>query len=382
MGLFYRTRKGENIDFTVELKGDWYSDIRQETRARYLAPEWYPQSGVEIIWPDENTDWRDNLAEVTDTYVRLAFEIASRELLLIVTPEVDYVKSLIGKRLPQKALRNIVVAPCQINDTWSRDSGFLSVVSSQGVELMDFKFNGWGNKFKSDKDDSINKHLFDNHFIKGQYIDCGDFVLEGGSIDVDELGTMLTTESCLLSPSRNPNLNKLEIEQKLIRYFGISRVLWLSHGHLTGDDTDGHIDTLARLCSHGRIAYVKCYDANDEQHDELSKMEQELQSFCQPSGENYELVPLPLPRAVYATSQDGKTQERLPATYANYLVINKAVLMPTYNQPDNDEKAARTLQQLYPRHEIVKVPCLSLIRQHGSLHCSTMQFPGSVITKK
>ena len=379
MGLLYKNRNDRIIDFTLDLKNDWQSDIREETRSRFLAPEWYPQSGVEIIWPTSETDWSYMLDEITGTYIRITFEIASRERLLIVTSDPEGVNRLLSSHMPQKAMKNIAIAQQEINDTWARDNGFLTVVGPAGAELMDFGFNGWGNKFEASKDSAINKHLYDEKYIKGTYTDCNDFILEGGSIETDALGTLLTTESCLLSETRNPSLNKTDIELKLKQYLNVSNILWLRHGHLEGDDTDGHIDTLARLCPNGRIAYVKCYDKNDSHYENLSLMEEELQSFAQPSGEPYELVPLPLPSAVYAPEEDGSRGERLPATYANYLVMNNAVLLPSYNQPENDEIAVKAVQKLFPRHEIIKVPCLPLLRQHGSLHCSTMQFPASVL---
>lgn len=379
MGLFYKARTGNIMDFTLELKGNRYSDIREETRSRFLAPEWYPQSGVEIVWPTEDTDWADMLPEITNVYIRLAYEIAIRERLLIVTSDPEKVKKLCSIHLPQKALRNILVSKHEINDTWARDTGFLCVLGAQGAELMDFRFNGWGNKFEADKDTVINKQLYDDNLLHGLYVDRNDFVLEGGSIETDAFGTLLTTESCLLASSRNPHLNKADIELKLKQYFNVSNILWLTHGHIAGDDTDGHIDTLARLCPQGRIAYMKCYDVNDEHYEALGMMEEELRSFVQPSGEPYELVPLPLPPAIYVQNDEEKNFERLPATYANYLILNKAVLLPTYDSPDSDNAAIKILQHIFPQHEIVGIPCTPFLRQHGSLHCSAMQFPAGVL---
>ena len=382
MGLFYKANKGHLIDFTLELKGEWYNEIREETRSRFLAPEWYAQSGVEIVWPTEETDWAYMLDEVTEVYIRMTYEIASRERLLIVTSAPEKIDVILKRHMPAKALDNITIAESEINDTWARDTSFLTVLGPNGAELMDFKFNGWGNKFEASKDNAINRNLFGNNYFKGTYTDCNNYVLEGGSIEVDAQGSLLTTESCLLTPTRNPQLNKADIEIKLKRFFNVSNILWLSHGHLEGDDTDGHIDTLARLCPQGKIAYVKCYDKNDCHYESLSLMEKELQSFRQPSGEPYELVPLPLPEPVYAPADENENSERLPATYANYLIINNAVLLPVYNQPENDETAAKAIQRLFPRYEVVRIPCLPLLRQHGSLHCSTMQFPANVLNTK
>lgn len=382
MGLFYKASKGNIIDFTLELKEDWHDNIFEESRARFLIPEWYAQSGVEIVWPTTDTDWHYMLDEITEVYVQLAFEIASRERLIIITSDAAKVNNIIKRRIPSKFKYNIRILQLPINDTWARDTGFLCVAGPNGIELLDFKFNGWGNKFEASKDNAINANLYGSQCINGIYIRKKDFVLEGGSIDVDALGTLLTTERCLLSPTRNPGLNKTDIEIKLKQFFNASNILWLKHGHLKGDDTDGHIDTLARLCPNGHIAYVKCYDESDIHYESLSLMENELRNFRQPSGEPYKLVPLPLPRPVYSPTSHNKEPERLPATYANYLILNNAILLPTYNQPDNDERAAKALQRLFPRREIVNVPSLPLLRQHGSLHCSTMQFPANVINDK
>ena len=203
MGLFYKANKGHLIDFTLELKGEWYNEIREETRSRFLAPEWYAQSGVEIVWPTEETDWAYMLDEVTEVYIRMTYEIASRERLLIVTSAPEKIGVILKRHMPAKALDNITIAESEINDTWARDTGFLTVLGPNGAELMDFKFNGWGNKFEASKDNAINRNLFGNNYFKGTYTDCNNFVLEGGSIEVDAQGSLLTTESCLLTPTRN-----------------------------------------------------------------------------------------------------------------------------------------------------------------------------------
>lgn len=198
-----------------------------------------------------------------------------------------------------------------------------------------------------------------------------DFELEGGSIEVDGLGTLLTTSECLLNPNRNAQLDKAHKEVLLKERLGVERVLWLDHGYLAGDDTDSHIDTLARLCPNNVIVYVKCTDPADEHYTALQAMEQQLQSFTTAQGEPYTLLPLPMANAVY----DAENGERLPATYANYLIMNDVVLYPTYAQPENDAEAAKTLRQAFPNRDIVGVDCHALIRQHGSLHCVTMQYP-------
>ena len=234
--------------------------------------------------------------------------------------------------------------------------------------IYDFAFNGWGKKFEAKLDNQITKALHEKQVFGRDviYRNCLDFVLEGGSIESDGEGTLLTTSTCLLSDNRN-DLSKEVIETRLKNYFGLHRVLWLNHGYLAGDDTDSHIDTLARFCDVSTIAYVKCEDETDEHYIELKKMEEELMQFRTVSGNFYRLIPLPMADTVY----DDET--RLPATYANFLIINDAVLVPTYQSP-KDEIALKQLGQAFPDRKIIGINCLPLIKQHGSLHCVTMQY--------
>lgn len=341
---------------------------------RTLAPEWFPQSGIQLTWPHAGTDWADMLEEVTECYLRMAYEIATREPLLIVCPDPDAVRALLESRLPRRATAQIVCHACPTNDTWARDHGFLTVVGTD-AELLDFRFNGWGGKFEAALDNDINRRIFEAGLVKGKYTDCLDFELEGGSIESDGQGTLLTTSQCLLNPNRNASLGKEQIEARLSDALGIDRFLWLDHGYLAGDDTDSHIDTLARLCPDSTIVYVHCDDTADEHFAALRDMEAQLRTFRTADGTPYRLIPVPLPAPIY--DRDG---ERLPATYANYLVMNTAVLYPTYAQPENDAKALQALQRAYPGHDIVGIDCRPLICQHGSLHCATMQFPRGVLS--
>ena len=351
-------------------------NIGKETsavREAFFPSEWFPQSGIQMAWPHKDTDWKPMLKEVTACYLRMAYEIAVTEPLVIVTPNAQEVRRLLEEQLPLKAVSNIQVTECPTDDTWSRDNGFLTIFRAGQPELLDFGFNGWGNKFPAQKDNAINTHLYTSGIMHGNYSNQLDFILEGGSVETDGRGTLLTTSRCLLHPERNSKFNRTNIEEHLKKTLCIKRVLWLENGGLEGDDTDGHIDTLARFCPNDTIAYVQCNDDNDPHYDTLKAMEQELQLFTTPEGEPYRLLPLPMPRSIV---WDG---ERLPATYANFLITNGRVLMPTYQQPDNDTAAAHILQQAFPHHDIIPVDCLPLIRQHGSLHCSAMQFPRGVI---
>lgn len=300
---------------------------------------------VQLTWPHAKTDWAPMLEEITETYEEMASAIRRYEELLVV-----------GE--PN-------------NDTWARDHGFITLVDDEsGARLLDFCFNGWGQKFAADLDNAINRRIFDEGKVKGEYVDCLDFVLEGGSIESDGRGTIFTTSCCLLAPHRNQPMTKAEIEARLKRDLCAERVLWIDYGHLTGDDTDGHIDTLVRVAPHDTLLYIGCDDEADEQYEDLKKMEEQLKTFRTVEGKPYKLVKLPMPRPIF--DEDG---ERLPATHANFLVINGAVLVPTYNQPDLDAEALRLIGEAFEGRDIIGIDCRSIIKQHGSLHCCTMQYP-------
>lgn len=339
----------------------------------YLPAEWHKQSLVQLTWPHPGTDWAYMLEEVTACFVNLAHEISIRQPLLIVTPEPEKVKNCLLQH--EVNIQPILFVECATNDTWARDHAFITLLDETNTPLLlDFCFNGWGMKFAANYDNRINSHLFHTGLLKGRYRDCRDFVLEGGSIESDGKGTLLTTAECLLSANRNDTLSRAEIEDYLKEVFGLKQVLWVEHGYLRGDDTDSHIDTLARLCPNDTIVYVQCNDTEDEHYEALRSMEKELAAFRTPTGTPYRLLPLPMAWAVY--DEDG---ERLPATYANFLIMNEAVLYPTYNQPANDQKAQEVLRETFPGREIIGIDCCALIKQHGSLHCVTMQYPEGIL---
>jgi len=328
-----------------------------------LPAEWDDQQFVQLTWPHKNTDWADMLDEVNECFVNIAREIIKHEDLLIVCADTDEVEQLLG----DADLSRITFAEMPTNDTWARDHGGITVLVDGKPVVYDFTFNGWGLKFAANHDNLITRQLYTaGIFGDSAHKNCFDFVLEGGSIESNGEGTLLTTSECLLSDNRN-NLSEEDIEAKLIEYFGLKQVLWLNHGYLAGDDTDSHVDTLARLCDRSTIAYVKCDDVEDEHYDELKKMKKELRMFKTSDGRYFRLIPLPMADVIYLG------EERLPATYANFLIINGAVLVPTYNSP-KDELAIQQVQKAFPDREIVGIDCRALIKQHGSLHCVTMQY--------
>lgn len=339
-----------------------------------FPPEWFPQSGVLLTWPHARSDWAPHLAEVEPVYVALAREIARREKVLIICLDEPH-RRWVGERL---ADGGVATARCELriaptNDTWTRDYGPLTVLRDGRAELLDFTFNGWGGKFDADLDNAAVRRLHAAGVFGAAPLASFDLILEGGSIDTDGAGTLLTTARCLLAPTRNPALDRAEIERRLGESLGLNRFLWLTHGYLAGDDTDSHVDTLARFCDAHTIAYVRCNDPADEHYTELGAMEQELRTFRTADGAPYRLVPLPWPRARF--DRDG---QRLPATYANFLIINGAVLVPVYDDPA-DTLALAALAACFPQREVIGVPCLPLIYQHGSLHCVTMQLPAGVL---
>ncbi|MEI8087945.1 MAG: agmatine deiminase family protein [Paludibacter sp.] len=331
-----------------------------------LPAEWAEQSFIQLTWPHANTDWAYMLDEVNECFVNIAREIIKRENLLIVCADTDEVEALLG----DVDLSKITFAEMPTNDTWARDHGGITVLENGKPVIYDFTFNGWGLKFAANYDNLITRKLYTaGIFGDSGHKNCFNFVLEGGSIESDGEGTILTTAECLLSDNRN-HISEEDVEEKLKAFFGLKQVLWLNHGYLAGDDTDSHVDTLARLCDKSTIAYVRCEDVEDEHFEELKKMKKELRKFKNLEGRYYRLIPLPMADAIY---EDG---ERLPATYANFLIINGAVLVPTYNSP-KDEIAKEQLQKAFPDREIVGIDCTALIKQHGSLHCVTMQYPTS-----
>lgn len=375
MGLVYHRNTTTVTDLTLQLKmGAENGPEQNEIRATHLPAEWFPQSGVQLTWPHKDTDWAPILREVEQCYLRMALEISLRERLIIVTPHPTEVEKLLRTNLPEKALQNITLHEMPTNDTWARDHGFITLIGDTEPRLLDFQFNGWGKKFEAALDNEICRHMNEQKMLRGVYEDHLDFVLEGGSIESDGRGTILTTSQCLMAPNRNQPLNQREIEERLLSTLHAQRVLWLDHGYLAGDDTDSHIDTLARLCPNDTIAYVQCLDTKDEHYEELRLMEEQLGTFRTIGGEPYKLVPLPM--GPIRHDEDG---ERLPSTYANFLIMNETVLMPTYGDRDLDELATRQLQKAFPKHDIVGIDCQVLIRQHGSLHCCTMQFPVGII---
>ena len=330
---------------------------------KHLPAEWQKQRAVLMAFPHENSDWNNDLKSALTPFIRTAQAIAYTTPVYIICDDIEEVSSLFCSP------RNLSFIEIETNDTWIRDFGYISVIEDGEVKLLDFKFDAWGGKFEFALDNEVNKKLHKKGYMGVIPLESIDFVLEGGAIESDGLGTILTTSACLCNDNRNGGLSKDEVEEKLKEYLGAKRVLWLDHGYLAGDDTDSHVDTLARFVSTDTIMYVQCLDEDDEHYIELQKMEEQLKDFKDSDGNFYNLLPLPLPSAKY-----DEEHNRLPATYVNFLITNGALIYPTYSV-EEDKIAHEIFKDFFVDREIIPVECSRFIEEGGSLHCSTMQIP-------
>ncbi len=337
---------------------------------RRFPAEWEEQDGVLMAWPHEGTEWI-NLHAVRQATIDIAREVIRFERLLMVGPDIEEAR----QSMADAGLFLDRTRFCEIdtNDTWARDFGPITVFDGGKPVLLDFGFNGWGLKFPSNLDNQINRKLAGLGVFGNARIETAGFILEGGSIESDGQGTILTTSSCLLSPNRNPHLSRSGIEDFLSQILGVRRVLWINNGHLEGDDTDAHVDTLARFCPNDTIVYTACDDPRDEHFESMEAMAGELRCFRTLDGRPYRLLALPWPDAVH--DEEGR---RLPATYANFLVTNRAVLAPMYGTA-KDRTAIEMIGRAFPQRLVTGVNCLPLLTGNGSLHCITMQIPKGVL---
>jgi agmatine/peptidylarginine deiminase len=335
----------------------------------FLPSEWAEQDAVLLTWPHQQTDWADRLAQVEPVYLTLIAAISQYQSVVIVCHN-DALKQRVIAQLTERqqdfAKIHFVIA--LTNDTWARDHGPFTLIDGQhSIRVLNFTFNGWGNKYESALDNHINHALIDQLAItEYQHL---DFILEGGAIESDGQGCLLTTKACLLNTNRNPHLSQQQIEDRLLALFNGKKIIWLEDGHLMGDDTDAHIDTLARFAPDNQIIFQGCQDKSDPHYTSLNAMKQTLQDCRNHLEQPYHLVELPLPTAQYNSDN-----ERLPATYANFLIINHAVLVPTY-QVQEDDIALALFAKAFPNYQVIAINCQAIIEQFGSLHCLTMQLP-------
>ena len=333
--------------------------------------EWEPQSAVVIAWPHHSGDF-SNLSAVEDSYHFIARTISRFQALIIICKDGEHQEHIQKQLLDSEQIHFI---QADFNDIWVRDTVFLSLEwqhPKARLQLVNFRFNGWGNKYPHAADNNLNLALFAHPIFKGLPNASVDLVLEGGSVESDGQGTVMTTKNCLFNPNRNPSLSEQAIASQLQNYLGARRILWVEQDRLAGDDTDAHIDTLARFLSADSIAYCSCDDPQDPHYQSLKNMEAQLQAFRTENGEPYKLVALPLPKAIF--DEQG---QRLPANYANFLFINGALLVPVYDDA-NDQLILERLKESLPDYQIIPTPCRPLVYQYGSLHCASMQIPAFV----
>jgi len=340
-----------------------------------LPAEWESQSGILITWPHINSDWASILDEIEPVYIALSVAITRFQKLLIIAYDethLNHINSLLNNAKVDTSKTIITIE--KTNDTWTRDYGPITLRNNNKNIIANFTFNGWGKKFDAQLDNTLTAKLVEKKCLTSDSVNHFNFVLEGGSIESDGCGTLLTTSACLLTDTRNPEYDKDNIESFLKTALRIDKILWLDHGYLAGDDTDSHIDMIARFTDENTIVYIKCDDRDDEHFEALAAMESQLKTFSNIDGEPYRLISLPLPKATY----DSEDNRRLPASYANFLIINGAVLVPVYGV-EEDQSAVDILQGCFPNREIIGIDFSAAIKQSGSLHCLTMQLPEGLL---
>ncbi len=342
----------------------------QAAGARFPA-EWEPQSAVLIAWPHAGTDWSARLGEVEEAYIALVLAITRYQPVVVCVADDDVEAYALARLSSARAeMSRVRFVSAVYDDTWLRDSGPITLRTPRGLCLLDFRFTGWGGKYGASRDDALVERLHDDGLFGDAHREPIDFALEGGAIDTDGDGTLLTTWRCL--QERHPDLDRDTLAARLCGWLSQDRVLGLAHGYLEGDDTDAHIDTLARFCARDGIVHQACDDRDDPHFAELGAMATELAALRTRDGAPYRLFPLPWPAPILEAGR------RLAASYANFLVINGAVLAPVYGDPA-DDAALAVLADAFPGRDIVPVPCRALIWQNGSLHCLTMQLPEGLV---
>lgn len=340
----------------------------------YLVPEWEAQHATIIAWPHENTDWHGMLHDIEYTYHELVRAIAPRQPLIILCSD----REALAPRFSGYAPEQIRLIQVKTNDTWVRDYMPLWIRTEKGFELLDFGFNAWGGKHPFRCDNTATNTLYSEHLLfnrRALYRNLNHFILEGGSVETDGMGTVITTEECLCSGTRNPSYSVDEIGRFLCHNLRAKEIVWLRDCALDGDDTDGHVDMLVRFCAPDTIAYVVCEDSGDPQYSRLKAMEHTLLEWVGKTGRQYRLVGVPLPSPMYDASG-----RRLPATYLNFTIISGAVLVPIYGC-SRDRDGLAVLESCFPDREVIGIYSGHLIRQGGAVHCATAQIPQACLKR-
>jgi agmatine deiminase len=337
-----------------------------------LPPEWDKQDAILITWPHLKSAWASKIEIVELTYIQITTVISHYQPLIIQLHSSIDLDSVVRRlSLNGSDISNCHFIQLDSDDTWARDHGPITITNGDDTRCLNFIFNGWGNKFQHTKDNALNSHMNKNGLLNN--MQEVDWVLEGGSIEVDEYGVLLTTSQCVLNSNRNGKTLKENLTSRFHEWVKVNKVIYIENGSLEGDDTDSHIDTLARFAPTNQIIFQGCSDESDPHFLNLKEMKSELGTIQNSFNQPYKLIELPLPKAIYA--EDG---HRLPATYANFLITNKNIIVPTYDDAA-DSIAIELIKDAFPEHIVVGVNALSLIEEHGSIHCITMQLPkGSV----
>jgi agmatine/peptidylarginine deiminase len=338
--------------------------MRANGREVRLPAEWETGGGALLAWPQAGGGWRRSLAEARSDIEALLGALLETSRVLLLVPDTEEGRR-IENRLGERGERHLLTVPLPYDDVWTRDTAPLAVQRGTAWELVDFRFNGWGGKYPAEDDDRIAARLAERGLFAGAPLRRVETVLEGGNVESDGAGTLLVRSRCLLDPRRNPGcVTRKDWERLLAETLGARRILWLERGTLAGDDTDGHVDTLARFAAADLLVYQEGADED---------LARELAAFRDARGQPYTLVPLPRPETL--RGEDG---EPLPANYCNFVLVAGRVLVPAYGSVA-DAEARRRLREVFPDREVLSVPARGLVHQYGSLHCATMTFPSEVL---
>ena len=336
--------------------------------AGYAMPaEWQAHQATWISWPHNHASWPGKFAPVEPVMVQAVAALSQSELVRINVLDEAHEKH-VGALLEGHAdARRVKFHRFPTNDAWCRDHGAIFVTRNnpdQPLLALNFGFNAWGSKYPFELDNAIPPQMANALGVPCRNI---EMILEGGSIDINGSGTLLTTEQCLLHPNRNPDMSKTDIEQALRDYLGVQQILWLGDG-IVGDDTDGHVDDLTRFVSADTVVTVVEADRSDENHAVLAENRERLASMKLADGGSLQVIEMPMPRPVEFQG------DRLPASYANFYIGNKVVLMPAFDDP-NDAVNKNILARAFPGRQIAAIDCRDLVLGLGTFHCLTQQLP-------
>jgi agmatine deiminase len=336
-----------------------------------MPAEWHPHLSTWLTWPKDPETWPDRVTKVEEIYLEMIGALTPHEILDLLVDDEE-TEHAVRARCNAATAERIRFHHIQTVDSWIRDYGPNFLINSNGAGAFnDWIFNAWGNKYEALKQDDTVPHRLER-FLKLRRFSPG-IVMEGGSIEVNGAGCVLTTEQCLLNPNRNPQLSRQQIEQYLKDYLGVTKVLWLGEG-IVGDDTDGHIDDIARFVAPDVIVCAVEEDPADANYEILQDNLARLRSMTDAAGKPFEIVTLPMPGIVRGTSSATRDLERLPASYANFYIANNVVLAPVFGH-ENDLRAVDTLQRLFPNRRVLPINCEPLVWGMGTIHCVTQQQP-------